>query len=118
MKRKFLIPLAIIACLAAGVFGSLQAENVTHVRVMNGLDNWDIHYVYISPASSSSWGEDQLYSDQILRPGGTASWAVDAGMFDLKAVDEDGDEYIRRNVSVPSGFTLEWLVVMSDRQTN
>ena len=118
MKRKFLIPLAIMACLAAGVFGSLQAETYTHIRVINGLKDYDIHYIYISPASSSSWGEDRLYSDQILRPAGSATWNVEAGIYDLKVVDEDSDEYIRRNVSVPQGFTLEWLVTLDDLESN
>lgn len=95
-----------------------HAEQDTVFRIVNGLGRWDIHFVNVSPASSSSWGEDQLDSDQVLRPGDSESWTLLPGEYDLRAQDEDGDEYIRYDVCIPRGMTVEWRVTLDDLQSD
>ena len=65
-----------------------------------------IYYVYISSCSSSSWGEDQLGSNVVM-PGNTWTWAMDAGCYDLKAVDRDGREAVERRVQI-AGSGKRW----------
>ncbi len=65
-----------------------------------------IYYVYISSCSSSSWGEDQLGSNVVM-PGNTWTWTMDAGCYDLKAVDRDGREAVERRVQI-AGSGKRW----------
>ena len=54
MRRSFWIMLAAGAILGSGVFGAINAVQSTRLRIVNGLGNWTIRYVYISPTSSDS----------------------------------------------------------------
>lgn len=65
-----------------------------------------IYYVYISPCSSSSWGEDQLGSNVVM-PGNTWTWTMNSGCYDLKAVDRDGREAVERRVQI-AGSGKRW----------
>lgn len=114
MRRMLWIVLAVVAVIGAGVFGASQAAQPTRLRIVNGLSQWDIHRVYISPASSESWGPDRLDPDQILRPGQSETWTLDPGTYDLRVQDEDEDTYTRRNVCIPARMTTEWTVTTDD----
>lgn len=65
-----------------------------------------IYYVYISPCSASNWGDDQLGSNVVM-PGNTWTWTMNAGCYDLKAVDRDGREAVERRVQI-SGSGKRW----------
>ena len=59
-----------------------------------------IYYLYASRCSSSSWGEDQLDSDQVIMPGSEVSFTMGTGCWDLKAVMRDGREVVERNAQI------------------
>ncbi|OQB38388.1 MAG: hypothetical protein BWY06_02011 [Candidatus Latescibacteria bacterium ADurb.Bin168] len=118
MRRSLWIVLAAGAILGSGVFGAINAVQSTRLRIVNGLGNWTIRYVYISPTSSDSWGPDRLGSSEVLRPGESQTWTLDPGSYDLRAKDEDEDTYTRRRVCIPERMTTEWTVELSDRDTN
>jgi hypothetical protein len=46
-----------------------------------------IFYAYFSLSSSSSWGDDQLGSSTISSGGGSYSWTVTPGQYDIKIED-------------------------------
>ncbi|HDS74518.1 MAG TPA: hypothetical protein ENN56_03160 [Firmicutes bacterium] len=114
--RRVVVAIVILAALViTGILASsTNAEEPTRVRITNGLSRWSIHYVYISSTSSSSWGDDQLNSDQVLSPGASETWTLSAGNYDLRVKDEDGDMYTRRGVCVPRGMLVEWRVTIDD----
>jgi hypothetical protein len=88
-----------------GAITSNQAALATY-SVRNN-SQYDIHYIYISPTSQSTWGPDQLDSDQILRAGQSLTLTgVTCDNYDLKLVDEDGDECIQSNVEICHNTTL------------
>lgn len=95
--------------------GSLSIQYGTGsatVTLTNGLGNWTIYYAYVSPSSSSEWGEDALGSET-LAPGGVLTVRVDPGTYDIMLQDEDGDTYTRYNVQVgSSGYS--WEVTLAD----
>ncbi len=65
-----------------------------YIDVTNNT-GYDIYYLYVSPAKSSSWEEDVL-GDDILADGETVRVTVrkqKSSVFDIKAEDEDGDTY-------------------------
>ncbi|MBN2050485.1 MAG: hypothetical protein JW760_08590 [Spirochaetales bacterium] len=77
-----------------------------------------IWHIYISPDYSDNWEEDLLGSSDILQHGEefpiTFTGYEDHCIFDIKLVDEEGDEYIKYGVDLCSLyeviFTLDDLV--------
>lgn len=63
---------------------------------------YTIYYMYVSPASSSSWEEDVLGSD-VLMNGDTQRVTLTgyrSPYFDIRLVDEDDDSYTFWNIDV------------------
>ena len=76
-------------------------SNNYYVDVTNQT-GYTIMYLYVSPTSSSSWGED-LLGNSVLSNGSTHRVNLNghsSPMFDIKATDEDGDTYTFQNVDV------------------
>lgn len=48
-------------------------------------------YVFVSPPSDETWGEDQLGSTEVIRAGAMRTFEVEAGEWDLMATDCDGE---------------------------
>ncbi len=97
-----------IALLALAAAAPLSAATI---EITNGTGNWSIYYVYISPSTSDSWGDDWLGSD-VMSPGETWEFDVTNGSYDIRLVDEDGDDYILYNIPV-SGY-YSWYVTLDD----
>lgn len=66
------------------------------IKIVNDTSETSIYYIYISPSSSSDWGDDLLGS-AILFPDYYISWLVTTGYWDIMFVDEDGWEYTFMN---------------------
>lgn len=68
------------------------AEKAT-VKVIN-QSKWEIHHLYLSSSSEEEWGPDQL-EDEILTKGQSITiHSIPCDEYDIKVVDEDGDECI------------------------
>jgi hypothetical protein len=103
---------ALLVLITAGL---LVAASAATIEITNGTGSWDIYYIYISPSTSDSWGDDWLGSE-IMSPGDTWEFTVQSGTWDIKLVDEDGDEYIRYNVPVSGTYT--WYATLDDLGEN
>ncbi|MFO8184872.1 MAG: hypothetical protein R6U39_11985 [Candidatus Aegiribacteria sp.] len=103
MKRTFLLlaAMGLLASVAAGT-----------VRIVNDTGGYDIWYIFISPTNNDNWGDDWLDSDEILSSGSSVSFNVPDGVYDIRLIDEDEDEYVRWNVDVDGPYT--WNVTLSD----
>lgn len=66
------------------------------IRINNNSSAFTITHVYISPSSSSTWGDDQLGYDTI-GPQSWRSWTVTSGYWDIKVRDNWGDEFTNFN---------------------
>ena len=63
------------------------------VKVIN-QSKWEIHHLFLSPATEEEWGPDQL-EDEILTKGDSITLTgIPCNEYDIKVVDEDGDECI------------------------
>jgi len=122
MRRlTWIFALALSAIIAAcgssqqeiGTTARLGGSN-TQIRIVNDLGRYTIRYVYISPASDDSWGTDRLGSSEVLRVGQSKTWDIDAGNWDLRVKDEDGDTYTKRGIRLSSGKTYVWTVRIGD----
>ncbi len=102
---------ALLALVAIGLFASVSAATI---EVYNDTGGWDIWYIYISSSYDDYWGDDWL-GNEILYDGGSVAYDLPAGVYDLKLVDEDGDEYIRYGVDIDDYYY--WPVTLDDLGT-
>jgi len=69
------------------------------VKVIN-QSKWEIHHLFLSSSDESEWGEDQLGED-VLAKGDTLTLTnIPCDTYDIKVVDEDGDECVIEEVSL------------------
>jgi hypothetical protein len=84
--------------LSASV-GVSASENDSKV-VLKNQSAWAIHELYFSPTSEREWGEDQL-GKQTINTGDTFTLTgVPCAAYDVRVVDEDGDECIIEDVGL------------------
>jgi hypothetical protein len=77
--------------------GTAVAAQGGSLQVNNG-SSYAIHYLYMSSTAESTWGPDQLGSSVIGAGESFTLSNVPCGNYDVKLVDEDGDECELRNV--------------------
>ncbi|MXP65851.1 hypothetical protein E0493_21095 [Roseomonas sp. M0104] len=105
------VPFA-LALLALAVSSVAHAQSALDFRLVNRT-GYQIDEVYVSPASSSSWGDDIMGRDAV--PDGstvnvTFNPRARTCKWDLKVVYEDGDEseWEALNLCSVSKVTLFW----------
>jgi len=112
MRRSFLFCFFLL--ILAGTAFFLYAEQ-GEVIVLNRT-GYDIYYLYISPESSDSWGDDLLGESEILFDGSHTSVFVPGlgkfCVFDLKAVDLDDDSYAKWGLDLCTGGKI--VITMDD----
>jgi hypothetical protein len=100
---------ALLVSLAAT---SAHAGKNSKVIIVN-KSSWAIHEMYFSPTKDSEWGDDQL-GDQTIEPGGQFTLTgLPCNKWDVRVVDEDGDECVVENVGL-CGDTDKWVIKDSD----
>jgi hypothetical protein len=89
MLRRAALMLA-CAAFAAPAF----AEHESNVIIRND-SQWSIHNLYLSSVDTNEWGPDQL-GEQVIESGGGKFTLTDVpcDAYDIKLVDEDGDECV------------------------
>ncbi|HEX8412174.1 MAG TPA: hypothetical protein VF883_25210 [Thermoanaerobaculia bacterium] len=63
------------------------------VKVIN-QSKWEIHHLFLSASDESEWGEDQLGEDVLTKGDSLTLTAIPCDTYDIKVVDEDGDECV------------------------
>ena len=82
----------LLAC--AVVAAPAFAEYESKVEISN-KSQWSIHHLYLSSVDTNEWGPDQL-GDEVIESGGGKFTLTDVpcDAYDVKLVDEDGDECV------------------------
>lgn len=97
--RRPVACLALAVCLAASLATPLaRSSDRVRVNVKND-SSYDIYHMYMSATSYRRWGTD-LLGDNILWTGSSFAVTAVPGRYDLKLVDEDGDECIVPDLGV------------------
>ncbi len=65
------------------------------IRIYNDSSIFTIEEVYLEPSSNVQWGNDDLDGD--IDPGESCTWTVTPGYWDVKVVDDWGDEFFSYN---------------------
>jgi hypothetical protein len=83
------------ALLACSLFSlPALAEHEATVEIRND-SQWSIFNLYLSSVDTEEWGPDQLGEEAIAAGGGTFTLSdIPCDAYDVKLVDEDGDECI------------------------
>ncbi|HEX6101038.1 MAG TPA: hypothetical protein VF432_32280 [Thermoanaerobaculia bacterium] len=106
MKRVAAAAIALCA-LAAPAF----AQKAT-VKVIN-QSKWEIHHLFLSSSAEEDWGPDQL-EDEILTKGDQITLTgIPCDEYDIKVVDEDGDECIIEAVELCKDHSF-WKITDKD----
>ncbi len=85
--RLAILLLALLATTAA------LAASGSSVTIHNG-SSWGIHELYLSPSDDEAWGPDQLGSEIIDSDGRFTLNSIPCNEYDVRLVDEDGDECV------------------------
>src|SRR5687768_14101692 len=108
IMRRFTISVFALLLLAA-----VPAQAEIEIKLENKSD-WAFHELYVSPVNTSDWGPDQLRDDTVETGERFTLHGVRPGKYDVRIVDEDGDECVVRNVTLKSNdysvFTNDLLV--------
>lgn len=113
MSRKLVCALAVVASLLCS---PLAAAQQMYVDVTNRT-GFPIWHLYVSPAKATDWEEDLLGASEVINQGQTKRITLTgykSPVFDIKAVDNEGDAYVRMGVNVREQdveFTLGDIVV-------
>jgi hypothetical protein len=92
------VVLATIAALALPTTASAADDSVVHIK---NKSDWEIHHFFLSPSDQDKWGPDQLGNATIAANGGSFELhKVPCDTFDVKLVDEDGDECVVQGVDI------------------
>ena len=95
MRKLALVAFAFVVCAAPSF-----AQDRSSVKVIN-QSKWDIHHMFVSPSEQEDWGVDQLEDNIIEAGGGTFMLnRIPCDVYDIKVVDEDGDECILEAVDI------------------
>jgi hypothetical protein len=93
-KVRHTLVVAVFAAVAV-LSISIPASAASSIKVHN-KSKWEIHHLFLSPTSEKDeWGPDQL-GDQVIKANGGVFTLTDieCNKYDIKIVDEDGDECI------------------------
>ena len=72
------------------------------VKVVNKSD-WEIHHFFLSSTEEDEWGPDQLGDEVIGKNESFTLKSIPCGSYDVKLVDEDGDECVVDDVDICGG---------------
>lgn len=103
MKKSLLwVATAGLVATALVVVAPRSTAQTATVTIVNNSD-WDIHRLFLSPTDEDHWGPDQL-GDEVLASGGSFKLrAIPCDDYDVKLIDEDGDECVVAAVDICGG---------------
>ncbi|MFA6958851.1 MAG: hypothetical protein WC538_23515 [Thermoanaerobaculia bacterium] len=101
MNRTSLVGVFVLVAFTIVLLVPVEAgaAETASVRILN-KSKWDIHHFYLSSTDTEEWGPDQLGED-VLESGSSFTLTdIECDIWDIKVVDEDGDECEIRGVAL------------------
>ena len=100
------VQITALILLAAFTIPAAAAKKRATIKVVN-QSKWEIHHLYLSSTTDKHWGPDQLGDEVIQAKGGAFTLTkIDCGDYDIKVVDEDGDECVVEAVNLCGDDTV------------
>lgn len=110
-----MLALAALACGGSTLGGSatVETDHGTGASItLSNVGQETVCYVYISPTTDTTWGDDELGPAQTISSGGTVEFIVGPGDYDLRAEACDQSVFIEEgdiNVSGDYGWSVDLL---------
>lgn len=105
---------ALAALVALACAGTAQAGKYDSVVTVKNGSLWEINQMYLSSVDEEEWGPDQLGDEVIAAQGGSFKLSgVPCDSYDVRLVDEDGDECVVREVDL-CGENATWSISDED----
>lgn len=106
--------LALVAGIPAVLPWAADAQDRKYSLKIQNDSRYDIYRLFMSESDEEEWGPDQLQT-VVLESGETYTLTdIKPGEYDIKFVDEDGDECVLRDVAIFENtswvLTTQWLV--------
>ena len=101
--RTMLASLSFLVLLLAAVSVAplrASAQGSRYSLTVRNRSAGSVYRLYVSPSNAERWGPDQLGTRVILPGGDFTLTNILPGEYDLKAVDQNGNEAIRREINV------------------
>jgi hypothetical protein len=111
-KLRMTLALGAILGIAGALATAQAADKKSKVTVINQSD-WQIDHFFMSPADTTDWGPDQLGDDVISKGEKFTLTDIPCNKWDIKVVDEDGDECVIESVDLCSE-AAEWKITSKE----
>ena len=99
MKAFRLLSAAVLILCTASVPALAAGKKKATIKVVN-QSKWEIHHLFLSSSSDHNWGPDQL-GDEVIGTGQSFMLTkIDCDDYDIRIVDEDGDECVIEEVNL------------------
>jgi hypothetical protein len=113
MRKTLPLLLALPLALAGSTVAAKGSKLDARVTVVN-QSLWAIHELYLSSTDEDSWGPDQLGPTTIIGTGERYTInRIPCDTYDVKLVDEDGDECVVGGVALCAGNDT-WVITNED----
>ena len=89
----------LVVALSFAALPLYAAKKKATVKIIN-QSKWEIHHIYLSSHDDDNWGEDQLEDDILAKGQSLTLTNIDCDDYDIKVVDEDGDECVIEEASL------------------
>lgn len=109
MKKAAVCLALVCACAFAADANAGRKSDVT----VHNESEWTIHHFFLSSSAEDEWGPDQLGEGVIKNGASFTLTGIPCDEYDVKLVDEDGDECIVEAVDI-CGEDDEWLISDED----
>jgi hypothetical protein len=107
--RRVVVALGMIAALVPAAYAAKKTATVTIVN----QSEWRIDQLFLSATDSDDWGPDQLGATVIGKNESFKITDIPCDAYDVKLVDEDGDECVVESVDL-CGTKETWTITSKD----
>lgn len=107
--------ISIAAAVLLLVGSQPAAASDSQVTIVNKSD-WQIHQLFLSSVDEAEWGPDQLGNEIIDTDGRFTLHGIPCDDYDVRLVDEDGDECVVGGVAL-CGDRDKWFITNDDLLT-
>jgi len=95
------------------ISGPVAADSSDSKIVIKNNSAWAIHQLFLSPTEEREWGEDQLGKHTVNTGDSFTLSGVPCRAYDVRLVDEDGDECIVEDVGICASSNT-WVIDNED----
>jgi hypothetical protein len=96
---RLVAPWTVSSLLLLSAAVSVSADETSDVKIVNQSE-WTVSHLFLSPVDEDEWGPDQLGEKVIAKGDSFTLTEVPCDLWDLKIIDEDGDECVLTEVDL------------------